>query len=568
MGDFSIACAYEQCVLNSPRILQTPPDWTPEEKPTLPGSPPNIAHSYPKRLVYFTIGIFVAICGGLSNGFISANLPQIQGEYGLTPSQVVWLPAVFVIGNLSSNLLLFKARQQYGLRWFTELFLLAYMVLMFIHIFVQNYPMVLLVRGVSGFVGAPLSSLGMYYVMQAFTNKYRIQSLFIGFGVSQLAMPLAWLLSPHLVNVNDWSRLYTFEFGLAVCCYAMVVAVKLPRTLLIEAFEKKDIITFMLLTPGIALLCGVMVQGTILWWTNSVTLAYMLIGAWAFLLLGFGFEHYRKNPLIMTRWLGSWGLIRFIIGGSLLRMIMSEQSFAVSNFLKLQGVMAEQLVGFYTVVFFGILSGTIASAVTFSREHMILPLIVAVILVFAAGMYDANMLTSDVKPENFYISQFVVAFASALFMGSLLLIGFGLMMKQSANHIVTFIILFGATQSFGGLGGSAFYSTLQQQRTQYHKQAILQQMDTTDATVTQRLKQYQGGFKTTLNDATLVEQQAQQSLNQIVTREAQIKAYGDVITANNYLALFLLVWGLINISHSKLLVYREKKLAVAIPSTK
>lgn len=568
MGDFSIACAYEQCVLNSPRILQTPPDWTPEEKPTLPGSPPNIAHSYPKRLVYFTIGIFVAICGGLSNGFISANLPQIQGEYGLTPSQVVWLPAVFVIGNLSSNLLLFKARQQYGLRWFTELFLLAYMLLMFIHIFVQNYPMVLLVRGVSGFVGAPLSSLGMYYVMQAFTNKYRIQSLFIGFGVSQLAMPLAWLLSPHLVNVNDWSRLYTFEFGLAVCCYAMVVAVKLPRTLLIEAFEKKDIITFMLLTPGIALLCGVMVQGTILWWTNSVTLAYMLIGAWAFLLLGFGFEHYRKNPLIMTRWLGSWGLIRFIIGGSLLRMIMSEQSFAVSNFLKLQGVMAEQLVGFYTVVFFGILSGTIASAVTFSREHMILPLIVAVILVFAAGMYDANMLTSDVKPENFYISQFVVAFASALFMGSLLLIGFGLMMKQSANHIVTFIILFGATQSFGGLGGSAFYSTLQQQRTQYHKQAILQQMDTTDATVTQRLKQYQGGFKTTLNDATLVEQQAQQSLNQIVTREAQIKAYGDVITANNYLALFLLVWGLINISHSKLLVYREKKLAVAIPSTK
>ncbi len=568
MGDFSIACAYEQCVLNSPRILQTPPDWTPEEKPTLPGSPPNIAHSYPKRLVYFTIGIFVAICGGLSNGFISANLPQIQGEYGLTPSQVVWLPAVFVIGNLSSNLLLFKARQQYGLRWFTELFLLAYMVLMFIHIFVQNYPMVLLVRGVSGFVGAPLSSLGMYYVMQAFTNKYRIQSLFIGFGVSQLAMPLAWLLSPHLVNVNDWSRLYTFEFGLAVCCYAMVVAVKLPRTLLIEAFEKKDIITFMLLTPGIALLCGVMVQGTILWWTNSVTLAYMLIGAWAFLLLGFGFEHYRKNPLIMTRWLGSWGLIRFIIGGSLLRMIMSEQSFAVSNFLKLQGVMAEQLVGFYTVIFFGILSGTIASAVTFSREHMILPLIVAVILVFAAGMYDANMLTSDVKPENFYISQFVVAFASALFMGSLLLIGFGLMMKQSANHIVTFIILFGATQSFGGLGGSAFYSTLQQQRTQYHKQAILQQMDTTDATVTQRLKQYQGGFKTTLNDATLVEQQAQQSLNQIVTREAQIKAYGDVITANNYLALFLLVWGLINISHSKLLVYREKKLAVAIPSTK
>ncbi|MGK3627511.1 MFS transporter, partial [Acinetobacter sp. A11] len=98
----------------TPRYLETPPDWTPEEQPTLPGSPAAIAHSVPKRFIYFFIGLFIALSASLSNGFITANLPLIQGEYGLTPSEAAWLPAAYVMANVSSNLILFKARQQYG----------------------------------------------------------------------------------------------------------------------------------------------------------------------------------------------------------------------------------------------------------------------------------------------------------------------------------------------------------------------------------------------------------------------------------------------------------------------
>ena len=185
-------------------------------------------------------------------------------------------------------------------------------------------------------------------------------------------------------------------------------------------------------------------------------------------------------------------------------------------------------------------------------------MVVATLLVAIASVYDANMLTSDVRPQNFYLSQFAVAFAGSLFMGPLVLMGFGLTLRQSVNHVITFIILFGATQNFGGLVGSAFYSTLQQQRTQYHKQSILQQMQSTDATVTQRLQQYQAGFKPVITDNNLSQQQAQQSLNQIVTREAQIKAYGDIITVNSYIATFLFAWGMINIARKKYIENRQK----------
>ena len=46
-----------------PRLLETPPDWTEEEKPMLPGSPASIAHPTYKRFLYFFIGMFIALLG-------------------------------------------------------------------------------------------------------------------------------------------------------------------------------------------------------------------------------------------------------------------------------------------------------------------------------------------------------------------------------------------------------------------------------------------------------------------------------------------------------------------------
>ncbi|MDU6158817.1 MAG: MFS transporter, partial [Acinetobacter sp.] len=211
----------------TPRYLETPPDWTPEEQPTLPGSPAAIAHSVPKRFIYFFIGLFIALSASLSNGFITANLPLIQGEYGLTPSEAAWLPAAYVMANVSSNLILFKARQQYGLRVFSEIGLVIFIAVLVLHIFVHTYEMALFARVVAGLAGAPLSSLGMYYTMQAFKKADMAKGIYIAFGFQQLGVPLAWIISPFLVNTDSWSVLYTFELGLALCCLAMVVSLKL-----------------------------------------------------------------------------------------------------------------------------------------------------------------------------------------------------------------------------------------------------------------------------------------------------------------------------------------------------
>jgi hypothetical protein len=87
--------------MTTPKVLENSPDWTAEEKPTLPGSPANIKHSRPIEMAYFVVGILVTFAGDLGNGLVSANMPQFQGESGLTSSQLAWLPAAYVIGSSS-----------------------------------------------------------------------------------------------------------------------------------------------------------------------------------------------------------------------------------------------------------------------------------------------------------------------------------------------------------------------------------------------------------------------------------------------------------------------------------
>ena len=102
----------------------------------MPGSPAILLHSPPRRLAYAAVAVLVGLTGGLGNALFIANLPAIQGDLGLTPAQGAWLPAAYFMVNVSTNLLLIKVRQQYGLRHFAELGLAVYALLSIAHVFV------------------------------------------------------------------------------------------------------------------------------------------------------------------------------------------------------------------------------------------------------------------------------------------------------------------------------------------------------------------------------------------------------------------------------------------------
>src|SRR5256885_15129103 len=71
--------------------------------------------------IYGLIAVLVALTGGLGNALFTANLPTIQGQMGLTSSEAAWLTGAYVMLNMTANLLVYKFRQQFGMRLFAEI---------------------------------------------------------------------------------------------------------------------------------------------------------------------------------------------------------------------------------------------------------------------------------------------------------------------------------------------------------------------------------------------------------------------------------------------------------------
>ncbi|KQT82841.1 MFS transporter [Aurantimonas sp. Leaf443] len=529
--------------MREPHYLEPPPNWTAEERPTLPGSPGTPYHRPPVRLAYAAVGVLVGITGGLGNALVTANLPQIQGQLGLTPVEGAWLPAAYVMFNVSANLLLVKARQQFGIRRFAEIGILAYVLVTLVHVLANDYATAVFARAVSGFAAAPMSSLGLYYMMQAFPKRRIGAGLSLGFALSQFAVPIAWLVSPPLLDIGDWRGLYLFELGMALVSMAAVVVLKLPPGLRIKVFEPLDLLTFLLMAPAFALVCAVLGQGRTQWWPDQPWMAQALIAALLLLLAAFFLEHHRANPLIQTRWLGAREAIRFALGALGLRFILSEQTYAATGLLRTLGMGPDQLRPLYAVILAGTVLGAALSAALFSPRRLVPLILTSIVLVIVGSSMDLDA-SNLTRPHDLFVSQFLVSTAAGMFLGPLLVLGMTPVLARGTDYVITLIVVFSLTQSIGGLAGPAAFATFQQYREHEYSALLVADVDPTDAAVARRIQQQAQPYAALITDPVRLRAQGVAQLSQAVTREANVRAYNDVVWLNLVIALVFLVWSL------------------------
>lgn len=507
-------------------------------------------HAPWERACYALVAILVGITGGLGNALFTANLPTIQGQLGLTVSEAAWLTGAFVTFNVTANLLVYKFRQQFGMRLFTEISLGLYAVLCLLHLIIGSADSLLWLRGASGLAAAACTSLGTLYMLQALPRTYVLKMLVLGVGISQLATPLAWLLSPSLLLHGQWHNLYMLEAGLALLSFAAVVWLKLPAGVHIQVFEKRDFLSMALLVPGVGLLVGFLVQGTARWWFDAPELAWMLIAALGLLSAGLYLEHHRRYPMFHTRWFTQGPTIRFVIGAIVLRFLTTEQSYGVVGMMRTLGMTAEQLQPLFAVVLVGTLLGMLLSAATFSIPKVGLQLMAAIVLLGMGAYLDFGRTSLD-RPQDFFTSQFLMAVGSGIFMGPLMLIGIGQGIKNGAHFMLTAILTISITQSLGGLMGSAVLSTYQTHREHAYSAALVEQINPAHPQVAQRLQVLQQSLASTVTDPVQRAAQANALLAQTVRREAQVLAYNDVFRAVAGVALAYLMWSLLLVGQAK-----------------
>ena len=517
-----------------------PRQWHPDERPTLPGGPSFPKHSTPRRIAYFLIGTLVTITGGLGNALVTVNLVNLQGTLGVFAAEANWLPTAYVMTNVSMNLLLVKFRQQFGLRAFTEFFLVLYALITFAHLFVNDLGSAIAVRAAHGMAGAALSTLGLYYSLQAFKKEWRPRGIVISTGIAQLAQPIAYIFSRSLLQIAEWRGLYLFELGLTLVTLAAVLWLKLPPGDRFKAFRPADFLTFSLFAPGMALLCAALTFGRVLWWTENAWVGVALAASVVLLLAAICVEHNRDNPLLNIRWLTNGMILRLAIALMLVRVVLSEQSVGAVGFLRLVGLNNDEMQTLFIVILLATILGIVVSVLVTRPPHLMAPQVVALLIMALGAWIDSNA-TNATRPAQMYVSQGLLAFGGVMFLGPLLLTLLGSVIANPAN-LISFSVLFGLTQNLGGLIGSSLLGTFQVMREKYHSSVLAEQLSSLDPLVAARIQQYGAAYARQLADPSARTRQGISVLTQTAAREANILAYNDVFLLISIIASLLAAW--------------------------
>jgi hypothetical protein len=396
------------------------------------------------------------------------------------------------------------------------------------------------VRAAHGIAGAALSTLGLYYTLQAFKRPWRQRGIVISTGISQLAQPIAYMFSARLLEFAEWRGLYLFELGLTLVTLGAVLCLKLPPGDRFKAFRPMDFLTFSLFAPGVALLVAAVTFGRVLWWTDQAWIGVALAVSIVLILAAVCVEHNRQHPILNLRWLSNGIIARMFMFMMLVRVVLSVQSIGAVGFLRLVGLNNDQMQNLFAVVLVCTLLGIVVSVLILDPAHLMAPQVVA-LLIMALGAWIESTATNVTRPEQMYLGQGMLAFGGVMFLGPLLLALLGSVITNPGN-LITFSVLFGLTQNLGSLLGTSLLGTFQIWREKFHSSVLAEQLSALDPLVASRIQQYGAAYARMLADPAARARQGLASLSASQTREANILAYNDVFLLIALIAALSALW--------------------------
>ena len=462
-------------------------DFAPGDRAIIPGSPARPDQALWRKLVFFAISCLLCVTSNLANGLVQVNASALMGSLGVDSSQMAWLPTVYSMTAISVNLLLVRFRQQFGLRAFTLIGMGACCAILALHTVVGGFTGAVMVHAAAGVATAPMTPLAVYYMMEAMPKKMAVTGAVLALGFAQLSTPFARMISTSLTDYDQWRSLYLFEFGLTALSLGCVGLFRLPPSERVDHFRPLDIVTFLLMAPGLALVCAVLGLGAALWWPDRAWFGWALAAAVPLIGLALLIESRRTHPIMNLKWLSGPTLLRFAVVMIMSRITLGEQSSA-TGLLSLLGTNNDEMHAFAAVLFACTLAGALFAGLIFRPDRITELCLLAIALVAAASFHDAHA-TNLVRAPQFFVSQGLIAFAAAVFTGPAAVFGIARVIQARGAPLASFLVVFAATQNLGGLGGGALLQTFQTIREKANSAALTATVSATDPATAARIAQ-------------------------------------------------------------------------------
>ncbi|WP_206409719.1 hypothetical protein, partial [Lysobacter enzymogenes] len=512
-----------------------------------PPGPPAAPAPMPRwRMAAFVaISLLLGLTQSLGMNLVASNLPQVQGALGATTAEGAWLLTAYFATNIPASLLLTKFRLHYGLRLFADLAIGLFVFAAIVHLVANDLSSAIAARAALGIAAAPLSSLTVLYMAEVFSGPKKVIGLMFGFAALQTGAPVSRIIAESLFLNGQWHGVVMFERGLALACFAAINLLRVTPVPRQPMFDGLDIVSFPLYASAIALFTVVLTQGRLRWWLDTPWLGECLAAAALCAGLFVVVEINRSKPMVNLRWLLHGGyMVRLGLAITLSRMVLSEQSVGAVGLLNVLGLLNEQMHTLFWLVLAGTVGGFVVTLLFLPKQRFDLLGLIAVAIVGVCAYVDSHA-TNLTRPENFYLTQTLIAMAASMFLASSILLALVRVVADGLRNLVTFIVLFSTTNALGGLLGSAVLGTYLAQRQTAHYQHLMQQATLADPQVVLRTQQLGGAVARVLGDTAARGNQGLASFNQQVVRESWVLAYNDVFLAVAWLAAAVLVWVLL-----------------------
>jgi MFS family permease len=535
----------------------------PEADAPPPAAPPAFVPKHPLVvLAYAVASVTAGIMQGLGTSLISVNLQQIAGPLEATQTEASWLMAAYLFPNASLALILFKVRMQYGIRNFCEIAIIPYVLISLAHLWVNDLSLSIALRFFAGAAAAPISSMALLYMLEIFPPEKKLN---VGLSLALIGLflstPIAGLISPALLDMQDLRGLYLFELGLALITLCFIYLLPLSSPPRAKVIAPLDIVSYLLLATCMGCLSIFFTMGRLYWWLEVDWLGWLMIAAIVSGTLMVVIELNRKNNLIDIRWLASAEVIHFTGVLLVFRMLLTEQSTGVINFFKQLGLFNEQMAGMYWAILAATVVSGIFCAMIIKPERQ--PAIhLAALILIAAATYMDSQATVLTRPEQMYLSQAMMAFGSGLFLPPAMAVGFAAALKKGLPYLMSFIAVFLFTQKVGAFIGSAIFGTFVTWREQYHSSILTSRLLPTDPLVTARMQQYIGAYARSGADSVNNTIQGTSTFAKQVQQQAYVLAYNDAFYVTFLVAIGAIVLLLLHVGWN----HRHRFLPGAVPA--
>lgn len=495
---------------------------------------------WPRALPYLFTGHLCLLIQILSMNMLQNNMPQLEAHFQASLIESMWLISAYMAPYASFTVLLIKIRTQIGMRRFTFIALSCFIACTYLDTQFSNYNSALFMRFLSGLTTAPISSIGILYMIEPFVPTRKVT---IGISLSMmciaLGMPLARLVAPYLVADNGVSSFYYFEMGLACLAVFFVFFLHLSPLPQAKVLEKLDFISFPLFALGLGLNAAMLPVGKYYWWSEASWMGYVYAAAIFCLTCSLLIELNRKIPLIDFRWLFSVDMLHITLVMLTFRLLVSDQSSLISSYFSFFNLQNDQLATLYLFVALGIVAGAVLCCLVLQPgggDYLYLLGSAAI----AIGSFSDSLSTNATRPADMYLSQMLIGFGTALFMAVSFSKGLlAAIVKGQPQYITSFTAAFLFTQSTGGLTGSAFFGTLQIYFEKFHSYILTQYLVMSDSQVAARVAAYGRVYGNVLTDSAQAQAQGLNILAQKTSIEANILAYNDVFRIYGVIAVAL-----------------------------